>query len=225
VFDPEESATSQHSGRQCRFLSNARPPGHVEFMGCPKPTQPPIITRVQFKAGKYPYKKSLDPPVPVARTQAVNNITSPLSSAIPAYLHRKPQEGIPENSRKVSKSFLQFIVMDSGISRHSSDFQAESSRRESTASSTATANSAHDGLKHSQDAFLANFPEPKGDVDIGEALERTPLRWSLSGQMEANQRKKLKSDANTIASAESKLAAFEKTKRDLLASFESLQFI
>ncbi|KAG6011394.1 hypothetical protein E4U43_008347 [Claviceps pusilla] len=30
------------------------------------------------------------------------------------------------------------------------------------------------------------FPQPQGDIDIEEALQRKPLRWTFQGQVEAN---------------------------------------
>ncbi|RSL41739.1 hypothetical protein CEP53_012585 [Fusarium sp. AF-6] len=66
-------------------------------------------------------------------------------------------------------------------------------------------------------ALLRDFPKPQDEVDVKTMLDRQPGRWTIQGQMEANQRR-----AKPAAHNEEEIKArrhqdFEKAKQDLRA--------
>lgn len=69
--------------------------------------------------------------------------------------------------------------------------------------------------------LLREFPKPSDEIDVEQALDRQPGRWTLKGQMEANQRRAQLKDENV--DMEQRARAFEKAKQELLASHESLR--
>ncbi|KFA62661.1 hypothetical protein S40285_07848 [Stachybotrys chlorohalonatus IBT 40285] len=73
-------------------------------------------------------------------------------------------------------------------------------------------------------ALARDFPKPAVDIDVKEALERQPGRWTIKGQMEANQKRiqQLQADDVAAAAKEKRAREFEATKRDLLASHGNL---
>ncbi|EHK41265.1 uncharacterized protein TrAtP1_004707 [Trichoderma atroviride] len=67
--------------------------------------------------------------------------------------------------------------------------------------------------------LLRAYPQPAKDIDVEEALERQPGRWSLQGQMKANQ-KRAQIAASRSDDKEQKTRDFETAKRELLAFHE-----
>ncbi|KAL9485006.1 hypothetical protein ACSS6W_003795 [Trichoderma asperelloides] len=67
--------------------------------------------------------------------------------------------------------------------------------------------------------LLREYPQPAKDIDVEEALERQPGRWSLQGQMKANQ-KRAQIAASRPDDKEQKTRDFEAAKRELLAFHE-----
>ncbi|KAM0436785.1 hypothetical protein ACHAPT_002496 [Fusarium lateritium] len=65
-------------------------------------------------------------------------------------------------------------------------------------------------------ALLRDFPKPHEEVDVQTLLDRQPGRWTIQGQMEANQRraKPTLSEEETKAQRQQE---FEKAKQDLRA--------
>ncbi|KAM0253332.1 hypothetical protein ACHAQJ_007336 [Trichoderma viride] len=64
------------------------------------------------------------------------------------------------------------------------------------------------------------YPRPAKDVDVKEALERQPGRWSIQGQIKANQMR-AQSAASRSDDKERKTRDFEAAKQELLAFHES----
>lgn len=64
------------------------------------------------------------------------------------------------------------------------------------------------------------YPKPANDVDVREALERQPGRWSIQGQIKANQMR-AQSAALRPDDKERKARDFEAAKRELLAFHDS----
>ncbi|PTB64270.1 hypothetical protein BBK36DRAFT_1143096 [Trichoderma citrinoviride] len=64
-----------------------------------------------------------------------------------------------------------------------------------------------------------DFPKPTDEVDVKEALERQPGRWTLQGQIKANNMR-AQSAALRLDDKEGKARAFEEAKRELLAFHE-----
>ncbi|KAL6859623.1 hypothetical protein J3F83DRAFT_748391 [Trichoderma novae-zelandiae] len=64
-------------------------------------------------------------------------------------------------------------------------------------------------------ALSRDYPKPADEVDIKEALERQPGRWSLQGQIKANQMR-AQGAALLPDDKERKARAFEEAKRELL---------
>ncbi|TFB05908.1 hypothetical protein CCMA1212_002119 [Trichoderma ghanense] len=69
-------------------------------------------------------------------------------------------------------------------------------------------------------ALSRDFPKPTDEVDVKEALERQPGRWSLQGQIKANNMR-ARSAALRLDDKEGKARAFEEAKRELLAYHQS----
>lgn len=69
--------------------------------------------------------------------------------------------------------------------------------------------------KVSTNPLLREYPQPARDIDVEEALERQPGRWSLHGQMKANQ-KRAEIAASRSGDKEQKMRDFETAKRELL---------
>ncbi|EGR50645.1 uncharacterized protein TRIREDRAFT_120702 [Trichoderma reesei QM6a] len=69
-------------------------------------------------------------------------------------------------------------------------------------------------------ALSRDFPKPTNEVDVKEALERQPGRWSLQGQIKANNMR-AQSAALRLDDKEGKARAFEEAKRELLAYHHS----
>ncbi|KAL7785523.1 hypothetical protein V8C37DRAFT_393920 [Trichoderma ceciliae] len=63
------------------------------------------------------------------------------------------------------------------------------------------------------------YPKPAKDVDVQEALERQPGRWSIQGQIKANQTR-AQSAASRLDEKARKARDFEAAKRELLAFHE-----
>ncbi|KAG5977511.1 hypothetical protein E4U55_006740 [Claviceps digitariae] len=61
------------------------------------------------------------------------------------------------------------------------------------------------------------FPQPQDDIDIEEALQRKPLRWTFQGQVEAN-----KSRTVAAVSDDVRRRDLEQAKHDLLEMQGSL---
>ncbi|CAF3468410.1 hypothetical protein SNK03_008006 [Fusarium graminearum] len=61
------------------------------------------------------------------------------------------------------------------------------------------------------------FPKPNEDVDVEAMLDRQPGRWTIKGQMEANQRRQQKTLSDEEAKAQ-RQRDFEKAKEELRAS-------
>ncbi|KAG5922883.1 hypothetical protein E4U42_005182 [Claviceps africana] len=55
------------------------------------------------------------------------------------------------------------------------------------------------------------FPEPQGDIDIDEALQRKPLRWTFQGQVQANRSRPV-----AAVSEDVRKQNLEQAKQDLL---------
>lgn len=68
--------------------------------------------------------------------------------------------------------------------------------------------------------LLREYPQPAKHLDVEEALERQPGRWSIQGQMKANQ-KRAQIAASRSDDREQKARDFETAKRELLAFHES----
>ena len=66
-----------------------------------------------------------------------------------------------------------------------------------------------------------DFPKPKEDINIQDALGRKPGRWTITGQMEANQQRE--QHMSEEAAKKKRHADFEATKKALLASNQVLQ--
>lgn len=64
----------------------------------------------------------------------------------------------------------------------------------------------------------SDFPKPSEEIDVESMLDRQPGRWTIKGQMEANQRRQQKSPSEEEAKAQ-RQRDFEKAKEDLRASF------
>jgi hypothetical protein len=64
------------------------------------------------------------------------------------------------------------------------------------------------------------YPLPAKDVDVKEALERQPGRWSIQGQIKANQMR-AQSAASRSNDKDQKARDFEAAKRELLAFHEN----
>ncbi|KAL7950403.1 hypothetical protein V8C42DRAFT_306382 [Trichoderma barbatum] len=64
------------------------------------------------------------------------------------------------------------------------------------------------------------YPKPANDIDVKEALERQPGRWSIQGQIKANQIR-AQSAALRPDDRERKARDFEAAKRELLAFHDS----
>ncbi|PTD10141.1 hypothetical protein HYE67_007571 [Fusarium culmorum] len=62
-----------------------------------------------------------------------------------------------------------------------------------------------------------DFPKPNEDVDVEAMLDRQPGRWTIKGQMEANQRRQQKTLSDEEAKAQ-RQRDFEKAKDELRAS-------
>ncbi|GAB0131796.1 hypothetical protein EsDP_00000255 [Epichloe bromicola] len=57
----------------------------------------------------------------------------------------------------------------------------------------------------------SGFLKPPGDVDIEEALQRKPLRWTFQGQVEANKSRPLAAAPEDVRKMD-----LERAKQDLL---------
>lgn len=68
-----------------------------------------------------------------------------------------------------------------------------------------------------------DFPKPEGEIDMDAALSRAPVRWSLIGQREANQKKSLAQTQQKVAFVDLKKAEFEAIRKDLLQSFKEMK--
>ncbi|QPH01425.1 hypothetical protein C2857_005625 [Epichloe festucae Fl1] len=55
------------------------------------------------------------------------------------------------------------------------------------------------------------FPKPQGDIDIEEALQRKPLRWTFQGQVQANKSRPLAAAPEDVRKMD-----LERAKQDLL---------
>ncbi|KAL7809962.1 hypothetical protein V8C26DRAFT_411013 [Trichoderma gracile] len=69
-------------------------------------------------------------------------------------------------------------------------------------------------------ALSRDFPKPTDEVDVKEALERQPGRWSLQGQIKANNMRAQNATVR-LDDKEDKARAFEQAKRELLAYHHS----
>ncbi|KAM0454657.1 hypothetical protein ACHAPV_005593 [Trichoderma viride] len=67
--------------------------------------------------------------------------------------------------------------------------------------------------------LLREYPQPAKHIDVEEALERQPGRWSIQGQMKANQ-KRAQIAASRPDDKDQKTRDFETAKRELLAFHE-----
>ncbi|KAH7170290.1 hypothetical protein EDB81DRAFT_876328 [Dactylonectria macrodidyma] len=67
-----------------------------------------------------------------------------------------------------------------------------------------------------------DFPEPSQDVDVKSLLERQPGRWSIQGQITANQQR-TKPTPSEDELKERRAREFEAAKKDLLAFHDNLQ--
>lgn len=70
-------------------------------------------------------------------------------------------------------------------------------------------------------ALMRDFPKPIADLDVVEALARQPGRWTIKGQMEANEKRAKLAALNAEAAKQRRAEDFAATKKDLLASFQS----
>ncbi|KAM0483257.1 hypothetical protein ACHAPX_002707 [Trichoderma viride] len=64
--------------------------------------------------------------------------------------------------------------------------------------------------------LLREYPQPAKDIDVEEALERQPGRWTLQGQRQANQ-KRAQIAASRSDDKQQRTRDFETAKRELLA--------
>ncbi|KAG5934947.1 hypothetical protein E4U53_000571 [Claviceps sorghi] len=55
------------------------------------------------------------------------------------------------------------------------------------------------------------FPQPQGDIDIDEALQRKPLRWTFRGQVQANRSRPVAPVSEDVRKRD-----LEQAKQDLL---------
>ncbi|KAH7162386.1 hypothetical protein B0J13DRAFT_9190 [Dactylonectria estremocensis] len=67
-----------------------------------------------------------------------------------------------------------------------------------------------------------DFPEPSKDVDVKSLLERQPGRWSIQGQIAANQQRN-KPTPSEDELKERRARDFEAAKKDLLAFHGNIQ--
>lgn len=67
-----------------------------------------------------------------------------------------------------------------------------------------------------------DYPKPQKDIDVGEALLRQPLRWSIQGQIDANKKRQ---DTLKLPSqdAEFRRRDLQRVKKELLASYLDLE--
>ncbi|KAF4997850.1 hypothetical protein FDECE_11968 [Fusarium decemcellulare] len=65
-------------------------------------------------------------------------------------------------------------------------------------------------------ALLREFPKPHDEVDVETMLHRQPGRWTIQGQMEANQRRNKAPHAEEEIKAQ-RMRDFEKAKEELRA--------
>lgn len=65
------------------------------------------------------------------------------------------------------------------------------------------------------------FPKPTYEINIGEALKRPPGRWTIQGQIDANEHR-AKQQADKAVDKEKRARDLEAAKKDLLASFRNL---
>ncbi|KAG6000941.1 hypothetical protein E4U21_004865 [Claviceps maximensis] len=88
------------------------------------------------------------------------------------------------------------------------------SSRNTTPAETSGGSSAAQSPSPAQDHV---FPGPQGDIDIEEALQRKPLRWTFQGQVEANK-------LRTVAAVHEDVRKrnLEQAKQDLLEMQGSL---
>lgn len=73
---------------------------------------------------------------------------------------------------------------------------------------------------HRYDALRFEYKKPEGEIDIREALERKPLRWSIVGQMEANKRWRDQVLQDMVKKQQGWQQDFEVRKRRLLSPFK-----
>ncbi|KAI8721125.1 hypothetical protein NCS52_00559200 [Fusarium sp. LHS14.1] len=66
-------------------------------------------------------------------------------------------------------------------------------------------------------ALLRDFPKPQDEVDVQTMLDRHPGRWTIQGQMEANQRRAKPAAHNEEEIKAQRHQDFEKAKQDLRA--------
>ncbi|KAM5351318.1 hypothetical protein ACJ41O_004041 [Fusarium nematophilum] len=66
-------------------------------------------------------------------------------------------------------------------------------------------------------ALLREFPKPQEDIDVKTMLGRHPGRWTIQGQMEANQRRTKPAASNEEELKAQRVRDFEKAKEDLRA--------
>ncbi|KAM0249417.1 hypothetical protein ACHAP5_002806 [Fusarium lateritium] len=62
------------------------------------------------------------------------------------------------------------------------------------------------------------FPKPSDEVDLQSMLDRQPGRWTVKGQMEANQRRQKQAPTEEVLKAQ-RLRDLEKAKEELRASW------
>ncbi|KAH7328576.1 hypothetical protein B0I35DRAFT_473264 [Stachybotrys elegans] len=72
-------------------------------------------------------------------------------------------------------------------------------------------------------AICREFPKPAADIDVQAALERQPGRWTIKGQIEANQRRALQTMQHDLSAKEKRVQEFEAAKKELRASHQSLR--
>ncbi|KAM3503958.1 hypothetical protein MY10362_003865 [Beauveria mimosiformis] len=65
---------------------------------------------------------------------------------------------------------------------------------------------------HPLPAYARDYPKPTGEINIDEALNRKPGRWTFRGTVEANLKKQPRSIINEVSEEEAYAAA----KRSLL---------
>ncbi|KAM6488024.1 hypothetical protein HDV62DRAFT_9837 [Trichoderma sp. SZMC 28011] len=79
---------------------------------------------------------------------------------------------------------------------------------------------AHKLLTNPLPPLSREYPKPVNEIDVKEALERQPGRWSIQGQMKANQIR-AQHAALRPEDKDQKARDFEAAKRELLAFHDS----
>lgn len=71
--------------------------------------------------------------------------------------------------------------------------------------------------------LMRDFPKPTAEVNVEAALERQPGRWTVQGQIAANEQRAKQALLNEEAAKAKRTRDFEATKRDLLAGGQSVR--